>query len=298
LCAAYDVEEWEAECTGEYSIHIGSTVDKVFKGITPEGLPCTVLIDYKSGRGVQVDAVGNEQLLHNAWCLMENSPAQDLFDDAKVLVGVIIQPDRAGEVVAKDWRFNKQDVELFAARHLANIDLARSGKAKPNAGSHCTFCPAAATCPAKTGAARAALLRDPANIAELAENMAMGEELKKWCNAVEKATYETLELGQEVPGWKLVAKRAMEHWTDEDLATKRLRLRVGGIKNLMVQKLISPAEARKRLVANGMEKSVADQMVSNLTKKESSGTTIAPETDKRPGVLSTEALSAALASVV
>ena len=84
LMDEYNVQEWEAETTGQYSDLVGSTVDKVAVGTTDLG-QVTLLIDYKTGTGVQVDAVVNEQLLHNAWCLTESSEAQDLFEGSQML---------------------------------------------------------------------------------------------------------------------------------------------------------------------------------------------------------------------
>jgi hypothetical protein len=298
VCEKYKCEEWEAETTGELNELIGSTVDKVFSGRMQFGERMVGLIDYKSGRGVQVEAEGNEQLLHNAACLVADSPAKDMFEGVEVLVGIIIQPNRNGEIEAREWVFSVKDAVTWMSQHLLDISKAEAGNQEPNPGSHCTFCPAAATCPAKTGAARAAMLREPANVALLAENMGMVEDLKKWCSEVEKAVYNTLELGQEVPGWKLVSKRATERWSDEEAAIKRLRTRIGGKKNLVEEKLITPAEARRRLAERGVEKSVADQLVSNLTERKSSGQTIAPESDKRQGVLSAAALKSALAQVI
>ena len=294
LARKYSIIEWEAETTGEFDEDTGSTVDKVFSGYTPEGKRCTVLLDYKSGRGKQVDAVGNAQLLHNAWCLMHNSEASDLFDDAEILVAVIIQPNRAGEVQTKEWQFTKEMVWDFRSKHLLAISKTKEPGVKPVAGEHCAFCPAEATCPAKTGDAHRALLRDPENLEQLSENMALVEQLKPWLKAVEKAIFESLELGSEVAGWKLVNKQAREAWVDEAVALKALRLKAGGKKNIAVDKLMTPAQVRKVLKSRNVE---IDFIETGLTDKKSSGTTIAPESDKREAVLSAAAFGAALASV-
>ena len=290
----YSIIEWEAESTGEYSEAVGSTLDKIFTGHSPEGKPVTVVIDYKSGRGKQVDAVGNEQLLHNCWCLMANSEAADLFDDAAMIVGVIIQPGRDGTIHTKEWAFTKEMVAEFALKHLIAIEKTKEPGVSACAGAWCAFCPAEATCPAKTGDAHRALLRSPDSLEMLSENMALVARLKPWLSAVEKAVYESLELGSEIDGWKLVNKLARESWIDEAAALKALRLKAGGKKFIAVDKLMTPAQVRKVLKGRDVE---IDFVKTGLTQKKSSGTTIAPESDKREAVLSAAAFGAALASV-
>ncbi len=294
LMDRYNCEFLEAETTGEYDDETGSTVDMVFAGHSPEGKPVTVLLDYKSGRGKQVEAVGNAQLLHNAWCLQANSEASDMFDDAEMIVAAIIQPDRGGNVQTREWAFTKKMVVEFSDRHLIAIEKSKQPGVQPVAGSWCSFCPAEATCPAKTGDAQRALLRTPDNLELLAQNMALVELLKPWISSVEKAVYGSLELGAEVEGWKLVNKLARESWKDEQAAIRALRRKAGGKRAIVVEKLLTPAQARKVLKAAGHE---VDLIEMGLTEKKSSGTTIAPESDKREAVLSAEAFGHALASV-
>jgi len=293
LMAEYQIDEYEAETTGEFNHLIGSTVDFVGRGFDGD-TPVVILADYKTGRGVQVGATGNEQLLHNAMCLQAGSEASDLFDDVDHFIGVILQPDRSGNLHVKKWGFTREMVHDFQKKFVKAVAKAEAGEGKPVAGSHCAFCPAEATCPAKTGQALEALRREPANLEILASNMDMVDDLRAWCSRVEKAAFEQLELGAEVDGFKLVRKLARESWVDQETAIKLLRRRAGGKKELVEEKLKSPAQVRKLIKALGHD---VDLIELGLTKKESSGTTIAPESDKREAVMSTEALSAALASV-
>jgi hypothetical protein len=133
---------------------------------------------------------------------------------------------------------------------------------------------------------------EPADLERLAANMDMVEDLKKWCGEVEKTAYAQLEVGAKVVGWKLVAKRATEKWRDADLMVRKLRTKLGGKKNLLEEKPITPAAVRRLL----KERKV-DIDLEPFTIKESSGTTLAPEADKRPEVMSAEAFKAALDSV-
>lgn len=293
LMAEYQIDEFEAETTGEYDEDIGSTIDFIARGYSGDQ-PVLLMVDYKTGRGVQVDAIGNDQLLHNAMSLMANSEAEDLFEDVHHFVGVIIQPNRNGEVQVKTWEFTLKMVIEWEGKFLNAVEVAVNGNAIPKAGSHCAFCPAEPTCPAKTGQALAALQRTPDDLKILGENMAMVSELRAWCSQVEKAAFDALHVGSEVKGFKMVNKLARESWKDEELAIKTLRTKAGGKLHMVEEKLKSPAQIRKLLKARGHD---VDLIEMKLTEKKSSGTTIVPESDKRDAVMSHEAFKASLASV-
>jgi hypothetical protein len=93
--------------------------------------------------------------------------------------------------------------------------------------------------------------------------------------------HDLLEQGQPVRGWKLVNGRQMRSWENEDKAV-RYFAKVGlPAADRFVKKLISPAQAEKVLKAARLPA----ELPAHLVRKESSGTTLAPESDKRPAVL-------------
>ena len=284
----YGAAEWEAETTGVAGDDTGGTLDMI--------ATChdrALLIDYKTGYN-QVSPEGNKQILFAAAVCEIESNAADMLADHNLFTGIIIQPDTAGNVQSKTWDFTRLEVDDFWTHHEKQITIARAGgTGMPVTGSHCAFCPAAATrCPAKNGDALRALQMEPADLERLAANMDLVEDLKKWCGEVEKTAYAQLEVGAKVVGWKLVAKRATEKWRDADLMVRKLRTKLGGKKNLLEEKPITPAAARRL-----MKERKVDIDLEPFTIKESSGTTLAPEADKRPEVLSAEAFKAALDSV-
>jgi hypothetical protein len=102
----------------------------------------------------------------------------------------------------------------------------------------------------------------------------LGKRLKDMAHAL-------LEQGQPVRGWKLVNGRQMRSWENEDKAV-RYFAKVGlPAADRFVKKLISPAQAEKVLKAARLPA----ELPTHLVRKESSGTTLAPESDKRPAVL-------------
>ena len=283
----YNVTEYEPEVRGTVAEDVFGTID--FVGLAGD----TVIIgDVKSGKGFQVEAENNDQILFAAWAALTNSSVLDDLQRALRFVGVIWQPSRDGEIQTKEWEFSVELLQQWALNHISQIAKARKGGQTPNPGDHCAFCPAAFKCPAKTGAALEALQFKPDDLETIAKAMDMVDELKAWCADVEKAAYNALEVGQPVPGWKLVAKRASRKWADEAAAIKALRRPLGGVKQITTQKLLGIGAIEKMIKAAGV-----DISLDALTVAESSGTTLAPESDKRPAVLSHTAFAAAIASI-
>ena len=266
----YGVEEFEPEVTGTAAEDVGGTLDMI--AFAKDG--SAILLDYKTGAGVQVDVENNSQILFAAWVCRENSSMAKELREVENPVGVIIQPGLSGEVQTKTWTFTAKDVDDFAVHHRLAIEKAREG-GEPNTGEHCKFCPAATICPAKTDAVRRALTMSPGQLATLGEQMALTEQVLEWVTAVKERAEEQLQLGAKVPGYKLVDKRAVEKWTDEKALVKA--------HPELLTKLATPAQARKL----GFD-------TDGYTVKESSGTTIAKDTDKRAAVINTAALAASI----
>jgi hypothetical protein len=86
-----------------------------------------------------------------------------------------------------------------------------------------------------------------------------------------------MENGTKVPGWKLVNKRAMRQWTDDDKAVAFMTQ--AGIEAWADPKPLSPAQAEKAL------KKARIQLPADLVVAVSSGSTLAPANDRRPEVL-------------
>lgn len=282
----YGVIDYEPEVTGIAADDVGGTLDLVC-----DAGDVAVLVDFKSGMGVQVDPENNKQILFAAaTCEIESSCA-DMLADKDNFVGVIIQPDRDGAVRTKTWAFTRDDVDAFWDRHIANIKLAREGKGALCAGDHCRFCPANGLCDATNGNLLRIQQIDPADKDQLLEGLAMIEQVKQAIANLEKIAYEQLEVGVDLPGWKLVAKRANRQWKDEKQALAYLRRKLGGKKQIVTEKLLSPAQMEKLAKKQGLALDLEE-----LVKQESSGTTLAPASDKREAVLSHQALGAALAA--
>ena len=294
VCKRYAVTEWEAETTGEFSEFIGSTVDKVGAGTLPDGTKCVVFTDYKSGAGNQVDAVGNDQLLHNAMTLRKNSTAMDFFEGVDHYVGVIIQPGRDGQVHAKEWQFTKDIVDQFERTYIGLVQLSEADEPPMAAGDWCQYCPANGLCDATTGNLLKMAQLDPKDTENLAWALDHVSQVKKTIAAVEAMAYQQLEAGVSIVGWKLVrGKPGNTRWIDPEAALKRLRRMFGGKRGLVTEKMLSPTQALA--LAKKLDNNAAPIIAELSERPEATKNTLAPDSDKRPAILSAEAFATALA---
>jgi len=105
--------------------------------------------------------------------------------------------------------------------------------------------------------------------------------LVAWVKACQDYVHRTLERGDPFEHWKLVDKRATRSWDGDQNEIADELVKLGADPSAIWERsLLSPAQAEKLLEKDrrpGLAK---------LTKKVSSGTTLARDTDSRPGVAS------------
>lgn len=146
-------------------------------------------------------------------------------------------------------------------------------RTKMQTGEHCRWCAAKPTCPMVTGAVdralRATLLRIDAP--QISDYLAQAELLESWIDSVRVLAYDMLENNVKVPGFKLVAKRGIRQWVNDEAPVELL-----GDK-AYESKLISVAQAEKLVGKKNFP--------SDLAVSVSSGSTLVPEDDPRPAIL-------------
>ena len=301
LIEKYKLTEWEPEVTATTAPDVGGTLDLV----GTDGNGTAFLLDYKTGMGVQVEALGNKQILFAAAnCLYGESSASDLVVGCDKFVGVIMQPGRDGDLRVKVWEFTRDVLDAWWKLHQTNIALAREGEGALCAGDHCKFCPANGLCDATTGNLLRMATLDPHDVENLVWALDHIEAVKTTIKAVEKLAFEQLELGVEIEGWKLVQGRAGNTtWDDPDAALAKLKRLVRGLRTeddarvatlLETKKMVTPTQAKKILKTAG----VATEFLDEITHRpEAKSNVLAPASDKREAVLSTSAFQAAMDSI-
>lgn len=245
-----------------------------------------IVIDYKHGAGVWVNPANNPQLLYYGLGAVIDLQLPDV---ETVELG-ICQPRcgdgeyRSIEISVVDLLDFKHDLVMYAtATEQADAPLV--------IGDHCRFCPAAqidkktgdAYCPAVRDQRRAVLQMefkqelsyDPKTLAQALDAR---ETVKAWLKNLDEFAYDVMEHGAQIPGYKIVEKKATRKWTDEPAALSMLKA-AGYADGVILEApaLKSPAQLEKT-------DKKAYGAAAAFVSKESSGHVIAPESDKRPAV--------------
>jgi hypothetical protein len=248
-----------------------------------------VVLDWKFGDGVVVDAEENPQLMFYAAACMRTESAQWAFAGATEVECIIIQPP-----MIKRWVTTKERIKQFEQTLVQAVKAAQQPDAKLAVGDHCRWCAGKPICPKMTGAVDRALqvqLKE-IDVDTLGRYLKNADLLEDWIKDLRGLALQLLEKDLPVPGYKLVQKQARRKWTDESKAKEAL-LGMGLKESVVVEtSVMSPAQAEKAL-----KKRWAD-LPEGLVKSESSGTTLASEDDPRPAVLQIGSqLSAALSKL-
>ena len=224
-----------------------------------------IVLDWKFGNGVMVDAVENAQGMFYAAAAMRTPETQWVFEGVTEVEIIIVQPPMVRRWVTTPKRIVEFEFDLVAA--------VNGPRTKMQTGEHCRWCAAKPTCPMVTGAVdralRASLLRIDAP--QVSDYLAQAELLESWIDSVRVLAYDMLENNVKVPGFKLVAKRGTRQWVNDEAPVELL-----GDK-AFESKLISVAQAEKLVGKKNFP--------SDLAVSVSTGSTLVPENDPRPAVL-------------
>ena len=208
-----------------------------------------LILDWKFGSGVPVDAEENPQLMFYAAGAMRTPEVQWVFDDCDEIECIIVQPPSV-----KRWVTDKKRIKAFEQELLMAVKIAQLPDAPLNAGDHCRWCAAKPTCPKMTGLADRALHAqlDTLDVAQIADYLKKADTLEQWIADVRGLAHQVLDAGKPVPGFKLVAKRAIRQWADENEANHWLDGKGLEPDQIYEKKIISPAGAEKLLKKNLM----------------------------------------------
>lgn len=248
-----------------------------------------VVLDWKFGDGVMVEVEENPQLMFYAAAAMRTAEAQWAFDGATEIEMVIVQPPEVRRWVTTPERIAKFEKELVVA-----VKTALKDNAPLTVGDHCRWCAGKPICPKMTGAVERALKVQiealPAQ--QISTFLKNADMLEDWIRDLRALALQMLESGAKLPEYKLVAKRAIRSWSDEEKA--KVALFAYGLteSEVMETSVVSPAKAEKALKKRKIG------LPEDLVVAISSGNTLASADDPRPEVmLLGKQLSAALSKL-
>lgn len=292
LCAAEGAVEFEIEQRLDMThLHpdIFGTGDGVVWGRMANHLD---VLDYKHGKGVVVSAEQNPQLMLYA------AGAARRFHNRNVqtLTLHIVQPRATGPSI-KTFDFDVLDLYAFEESVAEAARNTEKSNAMLSAGDWCVFCPAQAVCPEARRASLAVAAESFGDVGDL--NFAAPEDLSPerlrlildeadriggYVKAVQLYAHDQALRGVVLQGYKLVQKRAIRKWQDEETAKAYMLGQLGAKEDALYAepKMRSPSQLEP-LFPGKNKKERADAMLS-LVVKVSSGVNLAPEKDPRPAV--------------
>jgi len=264
----------------------------VVKGTEHHGQENLVVVDFKYGAGIQVDAEENPQLMYYAYGVLQEFPECD-----KVRV-VIVQPrgfHADGPVRA--WDTTAEHIRTWVAETLKPAMERVEFDHALEAGKWCRFCPAKLVCPLLSGLFKAAALANPAEIVNyspeaLARSYEYLDAVKFYTKALQDEALARLQKGKSIPGLKLVHGRGSRAWAlPEDQMAEKL-IKMGIPKSAVYEtKLVTPAKAEKLTweKKDGTKVTLTERQLKRMDQeyvsKLAGKITVVPESDGRPAVI-------------
>ena len=241
------------------------------------------IVDYKHGKGVEVSAVDNPQMMLYALGALR---IFDCLYDIETVSMTIYQPRREN---VSTWVISVAELRDWAEKTLKpKAELAFKGEGEYCPGSWCQFCKAAVKCRARADAklqlakyefAQPPLLSD----AEIGDILGKLDDLTKWANELMAYAQEAaVNHGKQWPGYKLVESRTNRKYTDEDAVVAAAR--AAGYTDIFKKSLIPITEMEKL-----MGKKTFAEVLGGLVVKPKGKPTLVPASDRRPAITTTGA---------
>ena len=263
-----------------------------------------VIIDFKFGRGVRVDAEENPQLMLYACAALRQFG--DAIPDGCDAVRLVVHQARIGHV--SECRTTRAALDAFAdyVERYATVALDVLHSSEPPTladfapgEAQCRFCRARSVCPALAAkvqrevgadfeqlaaAPREQVLEFVPGAASVARALPAVPLIEAWCRAVTAEAERLLMTGEAVAGYKLVrGRQGARAWGDAAAAESLMRSMKLPVDEMYERKLISPTTAeklRKRAVIGPRQWTKLQALITRSEGKPC----IAPETDPRPAI--------------
>ena len=254
------------------------------------------VIDLKYGSGKVVEVRGNMQLRIYALAALLTMKLK-----ARTVVATIVQPRAFHEDgVIRSVEFDAMDLMEFHGELMDGIGIVESAVIDfggPHFNQHlkpsnnaCRWCLAAPKCPkvkelAQVSAKAVFTKVDAYDPKELADILGKLDLIEGWCKNVREFAYTEAEHGKDIPGWKLVEKRATRKFKPEVVGDPKELAKALGV--LPVELFKQPdllAVGEIEALAPGKNKKEREAVLEPFVTKESSGYALVHESDKRPAI--------------
>lgn len=269
---------------GEVIMQLETRVN--FSHYVPDGFgTCDVLIvrdgtidiiDFKYGKGVEVPAENNKQLMLYALGAIEEF---DFLFDIKDIRMTIYQPRKNN---ISTFIMSVKDLMEWAENELKpKALLAFDGAGEQVAGEHCRFCKLKPTCRklAEENLSLSKYKYKPATTlsnSEIADILKVAKRLTDWAKNVEDYALRQALKGEKFTGWKVVEGKSVRKYSDEEAVSKEL-IADGYSKDDIYTKSLLGITAMEKLLG----KKHFNEVLGGLVIKPPGSPTLAPITDKR-----------------
>ena len=241
------------------------------------------IVDYKHGKGVEVSAIENPQMM--LYALGALRQFDHLYDIAQVAMS-IYQPRREN---VSTWTISVEQLMEWAEHTLKpKAEMAYQGEGDYVPGPWCTFCKAAVKCRARAEAklqlakyefAMPPLLTD----AEIEDILSRLPGLTKWAGEIEAYAQDAaIHHGKVWHGFKLVESRTNRKYTDEEAVIRAAN--AAGYHDIFKKSLIPITEMEKL-----MGKKTFVEVLGGLVEKPKGRPTLVPVSDRRPAITTMDA---------
>ena len=247
------------------------------------------VVDFKYGQGYAVNPENNPQLM--IYALQQLGK---FTSDFPIKIQLVVVQPRAGDAPVRKHTMLLSELMKWSKEILEPaIQRIADGDTTENPGDHCRWCVRAAECSALYGKALEVAQMNfkpqppaPQDLTpqQISTIMAQASLISDWISRVRSYAEDMLKNGHEVPGWKLVQKRATRKWSDNIAVEKRLieDLAIPELEVLTEPELKSVAQVEKILKAYGLKLTELEDLIT----KESSGLTLVSSDDARDAVTS------------
>ena len=293
----YVIEEYETIRKKDAAAELMTEQHVDFSDIVPGGFgtsdvviigddTCEV-IDLKYGKGVPISAIANPQIRLYTYGTMS---AFDLSYDFSRVKMVIYQPRldsvTSEELTADDLRSWGKAVIVPAAKRA----LSKSPKYNPGPWCKSHFGPAAGSCKA-----RAAKMHEFEDMIErrrkdnavlsgddMGRALSAAREYTAWAKDLENEALELAQSGEVVTGWKVVESVAKRKYKSEEIVAATL-VKAGYDPALIYEKKLLGVAKMTQLMGKKEFHEVLEEP--GLVFKPEGAPTLAPESDKRPAIV-------------
>jgi Protein of unknown function (DUF2800) len=269
--------------------------------VRSDRLNLTCLSDWKFGAGVAVAASYtdeddpdferlNEQLLFYAAAARFTHP--EFFPPGVRIILTIVQPRAPDPALAETAiEVSLAELDAFVASLKQAVALSANPEAPLKLGTWCRFADCRVVCPLQLEplfdlsliAEGSASPHDESHRRMLVEILAVAPRVEELIAEARRQAQELMIAGDTLPGWKLVAKLGHRVWAMDPETLRRALNKAYGLKKAQLyepKRLKTPAQVEKAMKAAGIKDKLSDRFATAPV----TGSTLARETDKRPGL--------------